>query len=270
MGLLGKYAAFRWVTGGRGGGGGSSGSGLVLIFAVIVGIIGVIWAIFSVFSFVWNLIYGIVRPILMVFPPVTIPLAVALLGWPFTWLSPYSTEKTDAFLNGTEDNLSFGPYAFWAVSSVNVMFLTGAYDAFPEPNSLIEMVIGLVVALLLLYGAYELFHFPYRSFKLLLHSPRGPFYVIALLSPMSAGLITSAFNVSLNITLPLPDLLGSELAVIIGSLVFLNMTYLGGALAVLWKKDEIRTQATAAKQNDTRTGTTSKATISQEPNSNTD
>ncbi|MDL0128445.1 hypothetical protein ACFQJ7_12755 [Halovenus rubra] len=270
MGFLGKYAAFRWVTGGRGGGGGSGGSGFVLIFAVIVGIIGVIWAIFSVFSFVWNLIYGIVRPILMVFPPVTIPLAVALLGWPFTWLSPYSTEKTDAFLNGTEDNLSFGPYAFWAVSSVNIMFLTGAYDAFPEPNGLIEMVIGLVVALLLLYGAYELFHFPYRSFKLLLHSPRGPFYVIALLSPMSAGLITSAFNVSLNIVLPLPELLGSELAVIAGSLVFLNTTYLGGALAVLWNQGVIQANADAAEKEDSRmeTNRNTDTTTESSPNTN--
>lgn len=269
MGFLGKYATYRWVTAGRGGGD-SGGSGLVLIFALFAGIIGVLWAVSTLLSFVWSLIYGFVRPLLLVFPPVTIPLAVVLVGWPFTWLSPYSAEKTTAFLDGTGDTLSFAVSTVWAVTAINVMILTGHYEAFPEPNGIVGMILALVVAFLLLYGVYELFHFPYRSFKLLLHAPRGSVYVIALLSPMSATLITSAFNVPLNIPLPLPELLSSELAVTIGALIFLNITYLGGALAVLANQEVIRAQATATEQDNSHNNTHSNTTTTTESTSHPD
>jgi len=269
MGLLGKLAAYRWMSSGRGGGGGGS-TGLVIVVAIFVGMIGVLWAAASLLSFAYELVYSVVHPLLMVFPPITVPLAVVLVVWPFTWLSPYSAEKTTAFLDGTGDPVSFGTYTVWAVAAINAVFLTGQYDAYPEPNGIVGILVSLVVVCVLLYGFYEVVHFPYRTFRLLSHVPRSRLYIIGVLSPMSATLIAGLFDISLGLPSGFPGLIGPEQAVTITGLVFLNWTYLGGAVAVLWNEDVIRTRARTSERTDAREEPRSKPSIYTESDSNTD
>ena len=269
MGLLGKVAAYRWLSAGRGGGGGG-GAGLVVVAAVFVGVIGVLWAVASLLSVAYELVYGVVRPILMVYPPVTVPLAVVLVGWPFTWLRPYSAEKTTAFLDGTGDSVSFGTYTVWAVVAINVVFLTGHYDAFPEPNGIVGVLVSLGAVCVSLYGLYEAFHFPYRTFRLLSHVPRSRLYVIGILSPLSVVLVGSLFDVPLGLPSGLSQLVASELAVTMTALGFLNWTYLGGAVAVLWNRDVIRTRARTAERTDSRDEPRSKPSVYTESDPSTD
>ncbi|WP_311172651.1 hypothetical protein [Halobellus ordinarius] len=248
MGLLGKYAVYQWVSGGNGGGGDSDGIAvLVIIGAIIAAIAGILWAVTTILSIVWNFIYGLVRPVLIVFPPVTVPLAVILIGWLFTLIGPYPTEKMEAFLDGTDDKLSFTGRSAWALIAINSIFIMGQFDLFPEANGVVGIIFALVVALFLLYGLYEVFHLPYRCTRLLLHAPGGTRYVIAFLSPVIFMLVSGAFNVSLNIPVVSSISLNSEIAVAVGALTILNATYLGGVLAVLWKQDEIHRESPQTK-----------------------
>lgn len=246
MGLLGKYAAYRWVSAGRGDGGGDGGAGLAIILGIFAAIVGVLWVLFTILSSAWNLLYGLVRPVLVVYPPVTVPIAVVLVGWMFTLIGPYSAEKTKALLNGTEDDPSFAARTVWAVTAINGVFLLPQIGALPEPRGFVNVVLGLVILPILLYGLYELFHFPYQCIRLLLHAPTGTRYIIAFLSPMLFIILTAAFDVSLSIPLLSSVSLNSETAVVIGAFIFLNGTYLGGPLAVLWKQDAIRANASTA------------------------
>lgn len=268
MGPLGKYATYRWLSAGRGGGGGG-GAGLVLVVGIFAVVVGVLYAVSEVLSFVWGVVYGIVRPVLVAFPLVTVPLAVVLFGWLFTRVGPYSAEKTEAFLDGAGDKLPFAARAAWAVAAINVTFLTAHTESFPEPNGVLGIALGLAVALLLLYGIYEFFHLPYRCLRLVLHAPGGSGYAVAFLSPMLFVVLAGAFDVSLGGSLALPAGVSSEIAVAVGSLAFVNGTALGGVLAVLWNRDEIRTHGVAARDSG-RGGSGSDTASSGQPTSNTD
>lgn len=271
MGLLGKYAAYRWMSSGRGDGDDDGSTGLAIIFGILAAIIGVFWVVYVIFSSAWSLVYGVVRPVLMVYPPVTVPIAVAVLGWAFTWIGPYPTEKTEALLNGTGDRLSFAARTVWAVTLVNVFFLLPLTGTLPEPRGFVNVVFGLVIVLpVLLFGLYELFHTPYRCIRLLLHASNGTRYVIAFLSPMLFILLTATFDVSLGIPLSSPVSLDSEVAVVIAALTVLNATYLGGSLAVLWKQDSIRVHGITADQEGDRRKPSFYTTSTAESTSNTD
>ena len=76
MGLLGKVAAYRWLSNGGGGGQG----GLVILVAIIAAVVAVFWLAASTLSFIWGLIYGVVHPVLATAPIVTIPLSALILG----------------------------------------------------------------------------------------------------------------------------------------------------------------------------------------------
>lgn len=249
MGFLEKYAGYRWVTSGRGGDGGGAGIAIVVgIFAVVF---GVLWAVSEVFSFLWALTYGLVRPVLAVFPLVTLPLAVVVLGWTFTLIGPYPAEKTEAFLEGTGDHLPFAQQAAWAVTSINVFLAVAGFEAYPDVGGVLGYVVLLVIGLFVLYGVYEFFHFPYRCLRLLLNAPGGTYYVIGVLSPMLFVVLSAAFDVSLGLPVgaPVGD---SEAVVAVATFAVVNATCLGGALAVLWKRDAIRTHVATTDRDDER------------------
>ncbi len=250
MGLFEKYIAYQWMSSGDGDGGDSDGIAVfVIIGAIIAALAGIVWAMTAILSIVWNFVYGLVRPVLVVFPPVTVPLAVILIGWLFTLIGPYPTEKMEAFLDGTDDKLSFTGRSVWALIAINSIFIMAQFDLFPEANGVVGIIFGLVVALFLLYGLYEVFHLPYRCIRLLLHAPDGTRYVIAFLSPVIFLIVSGAFNVPLNIPIVSSIRLNSEIAVAVGALTILNATYLGGVLAVLLKQDEIHPESPQTKSN---------------------
>ena len=242
MGLLGKYAAYRWITAGRGGG--SDGStGLVIILAILAAIFITVWVFATVLSFTWNLIYQTVRPVLALYPPVTLPLAVILVGWLFTLIGPYSTEKAKNALDGKDDSsLSFLGNALWGIAGVNAFMLISATESFPEPSGLIGILLTLIVIAIMIYGLIEIFHLPYRCIRLLLHAPRGTVYVIALLAPILLGIVSAAFDVSFStpITLPTFESEWVEIGIALG---IFNILYVGGPLAVLLNQDTIREHA---------------------------
>ncbi|WP_254862252.1 hypothetical protein [Halovivax gelatinilyticus] len=243
MGLLGKYAAYRWLSSGDGGGSGA----LVVFLAVFAGIMLAIWAVFEAFSYAWNLTYGFVRPFFMVYPPVTVPAGVVLGGWVLTRIGPYSAEKANAIVNGTDETYSFAVSGVVAVVAVNAVFLIGHYEAFPEPSGGTGVVLGLLLVAIMLYGLYELVHLPYRCIRLVVRAPRGTSYAIAFLSPMVFVILTGAFDLPVDLPFATPDLPDSERVVTVGALTIINGTYLGGVLAVLWNRDTICTRESTAE-----------------------
>lgn len=242
MGLLGKVAAYRWLSNGGGGGGGGQG-GLVILVAIIAAVLAVFWLAASALSFIWGLIYGVVHPVLARAPIVTIPLSALLLGWLFTLLEPYSYDTAVAYLDGNGDKLTNVERTVWVVVSVNSIVAIGATGVLEGEKGLLGMVLALVVALLALYGFFELFHTPYRCTKLLLNATDGQKYVILFLAPMLVIIISSVFNVSL----PLPELNSGPLSMAAGLAVF-NGTYVGGPLAVHWNQVAIRRGAREREQ----------------------
>lgn len=233
MGLLGKIAAYRWLSNGGGNGGGQGG--LVILFAILAGVLAAFWLVASALSFIWGVIYGVVHPVLATAPIITIPLSALLLGSLFTLLEPYSYDTTTAYLDGNEDKLTHAERTVWAVVSVNSIIALEVTGILEGQKELLGMVLAVVVALLALYGFFELLHTPYRCTKLLLNATDGQKYVILFLAPMLVMIISSAFNVHL----PLPAISSEPLSIAAGLAVF-NGTYIGGPLAVHWNQVAIR------------------------------
>lgn len=234
MGLLGKVAAYRWLSNGRSGGGGGEG-GLVILFAIIAAIVAVFWLAASILSFIWGVIYGVVHPVLATAPIITIPLSVLVLGWLFTLFEPYPHDTAITYLDGDDEKLSHTERAVWVIVSVNSIIALELTGVLEGQKGLLGVILAIILALLALYGFFELFHTPYRCTRLLLNAPDGQKYVILFLAPILVLIISSAFNVSL----PLPEINSRPLGIAAG-LAVLNGTYIGGPLAVHWNQVAIR------------------------------
>lgn len=244
MGLLGKIAAYRWLSNGRGGGGGAGSGGLVIVFLIIGAFLVALWAIGSVLSFIWNLIYSIVHPILATAPIITLPVSVILIGLLFARLNPYSYDVATGYLDGTEDKLTHTERTIWVVASINAIFLFES-ELLQGIGGLLGTLVMIAVALLAIYGFFELFHTPYRCTRLLLNTPEGKQLVVLFLAPILFILISASFNVHL----PLPEINSEPLAYAAG-LGVMNATYLGGPLAVHQKKTAIRRGARERMESD--------------------
>lgn len=250
MGWLEKAAAYRWLSAGRGGsGGGDAGLVLVIIFGAIALVAGIVYGVVQLVSFLWGIIYGTVRPVLSIYPPVTIPSAVVFSAWVLTLIGPYSTEKTRALVDRTSDGLSFATRTGLAIVVVNFTLLVSYTESFPEQGGLLQSLFGLGFALVLLYGFYVMFHFPYRCLRLILHIPKGAYYSIAFLSPLLFILISGIFEVP--VTNSSSSFVSQQLADALILMIF-NVTYIGGGAAVLWKQDAIRTQSFGDKDDGNR------------------
>lgn len=232
MGLLGKIAAYRWLSNGRSSGGGEGG--LAIFFLIILAVVAVVWAVSKVFSFIWGVIYGTVHPILATAPIITIPVSVLLVGLLFTRLQPYPYDAAIAYLDGEEEKLSHTERSVWVIVSIHAIFVFES-GILQNVGGLVGSILTLFVALLALYGFFELIHTPYRCTKLLLNAPQGRQYVLLFLTPILTILISSTFNVHL----PLPEI-GSEPLAMAAGLTVLNGTYFGGPLAVHWNQTHIR------------------------------
>jgi hypothetical protein len=242
MGLLGKVAAYRWLSNGGGGGGGGQG-GLVILFAILAAVLAAFWLAASALSFIWGVIYGVVHPVLATAPIVTIPLSVLLVGSLFTLLEPYSYDTAVAYLDGNDDKLTNVERTVWVVLSVNSIVAIGATGVLEGEKGILGMVLAIVVALLAMYGFFELLHTPYRCTKLLLNAPDGRKYVVLFLAPMLLIVIVSAFGVEP----PLPEINSGPLGLAAGLAVY-NATYIGGPLAVHWNQTAIRKGAREREQ----------------------
>lgn len=245
MGLLGKVAAYRWLSSGRGSGGAGSG-GLVILFLIIAIVVGIVWAVGTFFSFLWDLIYSIIHPILATAPIITLPASVILVGLLFARLNPYSYDAATSYLDGDEEKLTHTERTIWVVASINAIFLFES-EILHGIGGLLGTLIMLAVALLAIYGFFELFHTPYRCARLLLNAPQGQQLVVLFLAPILFIIISSSFNVHL----PLPEI-NSDAVAFAAGLGLMNATYLGGPLVVHRKKTAIRRGARKRMQsNDT-------------------
>lgn len=250
MGLLGKALAYRWATGG-GGDDGAGGAALAVIFLVFAAFFGVIWATGTILGFIWGVIKSTVQPVLLLFPPVTIPIAMVVLGFLFTLVGPYPSEKATAFLGEDSDKLPFTQRTGWAMVAVNAVLLFPQMNPIPDLGAIDSLVLTVLAAILIggtvlvlgIYGLYELFHTPYRNTRLLLHAPKGRWYAIGALSPILFVIVSGGFEVPLGIPISLSGSIESEMAAMLGALAVLNVAYLGGAVAVFRNREEIRSNA---------------------------
>lgn len=250
MGLINKAAAARWISGG-GGSGGAGGTGLVIILGAFAAVALFFYLLSELFSAVWSVIYGVIHPIAASVPIITVPLGVVLLGLLVTIVGPYPTEKARAFLDGAGDKLTFNQRTAWAVLAINVWLLNFGEESYlvADVDGILRTINFLPILLISILGVYEFFHLPYRCTRLLLHIPKGTYYVIAFLSPMTFILFVSAFNVPLNTPLPEFASLESEFALLMTLLAILNISYLSGVAAVIRNQKTIRQSIAKQEEN---------------------
>lgn len=252
MGFLGKYAAARWAS--NSGGGGREGGVLALFFLIFLSVIGVLWGISKILSFIWDFIYGIIHPVIIIAPTVTVPAAVILLGLLFCVLAPYKPKTAIAYIDGAEGTFSHFTRSMWAIAAINALVIVGA-RGLPQTDGILGNLLLLPLALFMLYGFFELAHTPYRCTKLLLNAPKSKRYVILFLAPILFVIVVGAFGPfgsgESSTTM-------STASLGLAAVGILNATYIGGPTTVYLKRNAIREAANERMdsiQQDTQTST---------------
>lgn len=285
MGWGTNYLVYRWWTDNRqnegyGGGGDDGGGGAFVLFLLaLFGIVMLILALYNGIRIIWMAIYGVINPVLSIYPPVMTPLLfTGIIILSTKLIGPYNTTNAKKAIDGVDgDKPRFVTKVTIGIIALNIVFALfvaslhprGPYTAltflagFGDLGIAIGLlIISIMMLPLLLISFVSIYYLPYMYARLLLRIRSGIIYVIAILTPAFLPTFADLFDVELGspinqlIYTPSeeiytdgmiypPDLLaysvqGSDFYVLITSLLIFNLTYIGGATVVILKQDEIR------------------------------
>jgi hypothetical protein len=242
MGLLKKAATYRWITSQSGGGG-----GLAILLAVLAAVTVIGWVIHAILVAIWNSIYGTIRPFLSIAPIITLPVVSLVLAWFITSMfKPFSLEETNAYLGNQDDNETLDPLmrGIVAAACVNAIFVF-EYGLLSEKSAVAVLSYPFLL-LMSLYGLWQFIHTPYRLARLLPQIQDGRRLAILSIAPAIWGGLSLVFNVAS----PIANLSILDIPM---AVVLINITFLGGPLAVHSHKDAIYTDAQRRSDETTNT-----------------
>lgn len=182
MGLLGKYATFKWLSQG-GGGGGLGPFGPILLFFMAFFLI--IFALQAAVSF----IYEMIRSVLMFAPNFsTVLVGYALTVLILLFISANTPEEASEYLSASR----FLTKSATAISVIVGYGLALEFNVATPPG---EDGSSLLVAVLFLTAFCYCVYALYRSMKLIGTLDRSSFYQLAILFPVIATGIFSGFSI---------------------------------------------------------------------------
>jgi len=277
MGWSTNYLVYRWWTDNRqnegyGGGGDDGGGAFVLFLLALFGIVMLILALYNGIRIIWMAIYGVINPVLSIYPPVMTPLLfVGIIILSTKLIGPYNTTATRKAIDGVDgDKPRFVTKATIGIIGLNIVFVLFVASLHPKGPytaltflagfgdlgiAIVLLIISIMMLPLLLISFVSIYYLPYMYARLLLRIRSGIIYVVAILTPAFLPAFADLFDVELggpiNQLIYTPseeihtDLLvysvqGSEFYILITSLLIVNLTYIGGATVVILKQDEIR------------------------------
>lgn len=204
MGLLGKYATFRWLSQGSGDGGG--GGGILLILLVFMGFFLIMFAIQAALSF----IYDTIRSGLMIAPNLlTLLVGAALAFLAAAATTPNTPEQASEYL-ASSNFVAKSVLALVCAAGI----LTGYELGFLVPPG--EAETSLLIAGVYLVSTFYCLYSLYRATKLVGALEQPSRYQLAILFPLTTAFVYAVFS------LPLYSLLGTIIS--IGAFAVLPLT----------------------------------------------
>lgn len=253
MGLLGKYAAYRWLSNSDDGGGGGDGDvGLVLL--IVGAVMGAIILVGLVLKFLGEFLYNIIRPILMISPFLSAILSSLLISSLLLLVARYppETAKTILYHENSDDN----PRSFYTSAVLVVGLILGVltHVVRTEGDPIMDftwagewigipltLIMNLAFGIAFFYALYKLFQLPYRYHRLMQYAPSGRVYTIVMVFPLALMIVISLFN------LPTPTITLLGIDVIGGGLIasVILLTYIAPIAIIRYRAEaHIITEAT--------------------------
>jgi len=241
MGLIGKYIAYRHLSGGGSGGGGSGEIAVLLLF--VVGPLLLFYGLYTLFAPVFIAAKQAITPYVMFYPPVTLPATTVLIGSLAALLPSYSPGKVERMLGVSEGSspsyypVVFGTILYFGISGVGV----GLVLVHPiEQWALWEtLILGVVLGIFAMLLPAVAIYLPYSSIRLLLHLRWGPAYAIATVTPLLGYILWASFAAG-----------GVNGAILDGSVASVGLltglmlvVFLPGPVMVTWQQTKIYQRA---------------------------
>ncbi len=224
MGLLGKYAAYRWLSAGDPGGGGGGGLAvLALLFGALLG--GLLVLNFVVTSIV-DAIFAYVRPIFMLEPTIVSAFAGLAIAATVARLPKYDPDTAESILAPNGRSAVFYVKAALLVAFLNLYVYGLLIDFRMTIRASDHPVVGSWLfyaawTMAILYWLYTFVHLPYRYVRLVRHAPTGYRDSTLFLLPLTTAVVVTL--------LQLPTVYADSA---LGFAIVVNSSFVLGAAAV--------------------------------------